>query len=86
MLGSVHDVARGDGDRSLVVKAHINVITCEVPITAGTLSVPSSLLTHLSGTGSIGIHAQSASSFNGPNANLAILMIGDDINGLATFQ
>lgn len=79
----------GSGDSSLFLAlddASINVITCEVPITAGTLSVPSSLLTHLSGTGSIGIHAQSASSFNGPNANLAILMIGDDINGLATFQ
>jgi len=64
----------------------INVITCEVPITAGTVSVPSSLLSHLSGTGSIGVHAQSFSSFDGPNANLSILMVGNPVNGTAKFQ
>jgi hypothetical protein len=63
-----------------------NVITCKVAIATGTLSVPSSLLTHLSGAGSIEAHPQASSSFDGPNASVTIELRGPSLQGIATFQ
>jgi hypothetical protein len=79
----------GSGSDSFVLflrDATANSITCEVPITAGTLSVPSSLLVHLSGSGFIQAYPQASSNFDGPNANVALLIGGSGMFGMASFQ
>jgi hypothetical protein len=79
----------GSGNSSFLLvleDATKNVITCEVPIAAGTLSVPGSLLTHLSGPGSIETYPQVSSSFDGPNASVTIELRGASIQGMATFE
>ena len=63
----------------------LNSISCEVPLTSGTLNVPASLLAHLNGSGSIAVRSRTVSNLNGPNANVQVVIRSSNIPGKATF-
>ncbi len=71
---------------AVFVDGETNVLTCEAPLSAGTLDLPTALLTLLSGTGTFGLWPEDVSTFAGPNANLTLTVIGLEAYGNIAFQ